>query len=364
MDLTDAQDRRLAEQAAAGDDGAFTALVDRHRVALVRFVARRTGRSTIAEDAVQEAMLSAHRALRGGAPPQDVKAWLHTLAWRRAVDLLRREAPVAHASEWEDVRAVDGLDVVVGDAIEFDRMLGHWRRLPHRQRHALAMSVLEGRSLEEIGQELGVSPVAAKSLVARSRRSLAHAMVSTGDPCEPVVRRRRHLFLFPPALVERFREAATFASYHEQPASLVTKACAGACAAALAGGGTTAVVAVAPVKPLITAPAERPVKEKKERNRATKVALRTADRARVTSAPVATATPVPARTAAPARPQTPDVTTAASTGTGESVGTVRRPSRTPTPHPASEEPQADPQPAATPTPAPTAAPTPEPAATP
>ena len=241
MELPEARDRRLAEQAAAGDDAAFAALVGRHREALVRFVAQRTGRATIAEDAVQEALLSAHRALRAGEPPRDVKAWLHTIAWRRALDLLRRERPTVDVGAWEDLQTVDGPDVVVGAAAEFDSMLRHWRRLPHRQRHALAMSVLEGRSVEEIGRAFDVSPDAAKSLVARSRRSLARAMAAPRP-----APRRRPLLLLPPALVERFREGAVFLTHHEQPVSLATKVCAGMCAVTLAGGGSAAVVATVP----------------------------------------------------------------------------------------------------------------------
>ena len=40
---------------------------------------------------MQEALLSAHRALLGGTVPADVRAWLATIAWRRALDMTRRE---------------------------------------------------------------------------------------------------------------------------------------------------------------------------------------------------------------------------------------------------------------------------------
>src|SRR3954471_6339956 len=82
--------RKLAARAGAGDERAFAALVARPRKPLLRYVARRFG-PELAEDAVQEALLSAHRALRGGTVPADVRAWLSTIAWRRALDLTRRE---------------------------------------------------------------------------------------------------------------------------------------------------------------------------------------------------------------------------------------------------------------------------------
>src|SRR5829696_7566992 len=82
-------DRRLAARAGEGDERAFAELVERHRDALLRYVARRF-RPDHAEDAVQEALLSAHRALIAGARPADVRAWLATIAWQRAFDLSRR----------------------------------------------------------------------------------------------------------------------------------------------------------------------------------------------------------------------------------------------------------------------------------
>jgi RNA polymerase sigma factor (sigma-70 family) len=41
--------------------------------------------------------------------------------------------------------------------------------LPARERHALLLSVLEGRPCREIGEMLGVSTATAKRLVARRR---------------------------------------------------------------------------------------------------------------------------------------------------------------------------------------------------
>src|SRR3954452_3470196 len=90
MDADPDLDRRLAARAGAGDERAFAELVERHRQPLGRYVARRF-RPDLAEDAVQEAFLSAHRALTSGTRPAYLRAWLSTIAWRRALDLARRE---------------------------------------------------------------------------------------------------------------------------------------------------------------------------------------------------------------------------------------------------------------------------------
>jgi RNA polymerase sigma-70 factor (ECF subfamily) len=180
-----AHDERLIERAGGGDESAFTELVERHRDPLLRYVARRFG-PELAEDAVQEALLSAHRALLTGTRPADVRAWLSTIAWRRALDLTRREraalpldAEVAAAPAQEpEARAIQ--------SNELGRVVAAFAELPARQQAALRLSALEGRSLEEIGDALDVAPDTAKSLVARSRRTLTHRLAAADLGCDQV----------------------------------------------------------------------------------------------------------------------------------------------------------------------------------
>jgi RNA polymerase sigma-70 factor (ECF subfamily) len=175
-------DRKLAARAGAGDERAFAELVERHRKPLLRYVAKRF-RPDLAEDAVQEALMSAHRALLSGTVPADVRAWLSTIAWRRALDLARRErealpldsAVLGSSDHDPEARAIQ--------ANELGRVVAAFSELPERQRTALTMSALEGRSLEEIGHELRVAPDAAKSLVARSRRTLTHRLAAAELDC-------------------------------------------------------------------------------------------------------------------------------------------------------------------------------------
>jgi RNA polymerase sigma-70 factor (ECF subfamily) len=175
-------DRKLVARAGAGDERAFAELVERHRKPLLRYVAKRFG-PELAEDAVQEAFLSAHRALTTGTQPKDMRAWLSTIAWRRALDLARRErdalpldaAVIGSPEQDPEARAIQ--------AQEVGRVVAAFSELPERQRTALTMSALEGRSLEEIGNELHVAPDAAKSLVARSRRTLTHRLAAAELDC-------------------------------------------------------------------------------------------------------------------------------------------------------------------------------------
>ncbi|WP_205697928.1 RNA polymerase sigma factor [Conexibacter sp. SYSU D00693] len=250
-------DRLLAQRTSAGDDEAFAAIVHRHRAPLVRFVAKRTGRPELAEDAVQEALLAAHRALRGGSVPDDLRPWLRTIAARRAIDLARRERDAVPLDDARCVLATPAStepEAAVAAAAELDRVVATWSELPPRQRRALALSVLEGRSLREIADAFDVDVVAAKSLVARSRRTLVHRL---GDEAHTRRRRPRVLVLAPHGLLvalghrfdglrERLRDLIVLLPGSEPQISLVAKGCAAACISTVGLGGAVPVATVAP----------------------------------------------------------------------------------------------------------------------
>ncbi|MDA0163226.1 RNA polymerase sigma factor [Solirubrobacter ginsenosidimutans] len=180
-----ARDERLIERAGAGDERAFAELVERHRDPLLRYVSRRFS-PELAEDAVQEALLAAHRALRSGTRPTDVRAWLSTIAWRRALDLTRRERDAVPLDAEVAAAAAHEPEAKVLRANELGRIVAAFSELPERQRAALRLSALEGRSLEEIGDALDVAPDTAKSLVARSRRTLTHRLAAAELGCDAV----------------------------------------------------------------------------------------------------------------------------------------------------------------------------------
>jgi RNA polymerase sigma-70 factor (ECF subfamily) len=152
---------------------------------LLRYVSRRFS-AELAEDAVQEALLAAHRALRAGTRPTDVRAWLSTIAWRRALDLTRRERDAVPLNAEVAAAAAHEPEARVMRANELGRIVAAFSALPERQRAALRLSALEGRSLEEIGDALDVAPDTAKSLVARSRRTLTHRLAAAELGCDAV----------------------------------------------------------------------------------------------------------------------------------------------------------------------------------
>src|SRR6185312_8703625 len=82
-------DERLVELARAGHEPAFDAIVHRYRPALLRSCARILGPER-AEDAVQQALASAHTAMTTGDDRHlNLRPWLYRVAHNTALNILR-----------------------------------------------------------------------------------------------------------------------------------------------------------------------------------------------------------------------------------------------------------------------------------
>jgi RNA polymerase sigma factor (sigma-70 family) len=175
-------DEQLAELTAQGQDAAFEVLVARYRRALINHCAQLLGRAD-AEEAVQEALLRAYLALSRGHSVQRVGAWLWTIAHNTALNLLRTRG----------ARPMGGVAELPTETDPFERR-EHLRlvveavgSLPDRQREALVMRELEGRSYAEIESRLRTSNGAVRQLLNRARAGV-RARLGTLAGIEPALR--------------------------------------------------------------------------------------------------------------------------------------------------------------------------------
>jgi RNA polymerase sigma factor (sigma-70 family) len=131
----------------------FQLLLEDHAADVHLFLVSRVGRQD-AEDCLQETLLSALRAYPALRDARNLKAWLFTIAHRKALDLhrRRRHAPLDRAPE-----------PAVEDAPPPDDAL--WHRvgaLPPRQRVAVALRFACDLSYAEIARVDGGSEEAAR----------------------------------------------------------------------------------------------------------------------------------------------------------------------------------------------------------
>ncbi|QBJ96506.1 RNA polymerase sigma factor SigM [Rhodococcus sp. ABRD24] len=167
-------DAELLAAHASGDEGAFAELLSRHYDHLWH-VARRTSYTVDdAADALQEALLSAHRTAGSFRADAAVRSWLHTIVVNACLDRIRRNRvrPTVSlsADETEDPRedrdhiAERELSLLVDGAL---------MRLSAEQRAAIVAVDLEGYSVAEAAARLGVPEGTVKSRCARARVKLA-----------------------------------------------------------------------------------------------------------------------------------------------------------------------------------------------
>jgi RNA polymerase sigma factor (sigma-70 family) len=174
-------DDRLARLAADGNSAAFAAIYRRHHQALYRYCRSILHNGEEAEDALQNTMVSALRALPGEQRKISLRPWLFRVAHNEAISVLRRRSPDAPidlastvVSEQDEPAARERLQALIGDLAT----------LPERQRSALVMRELNGLSYGEIGGALDASEAAAKQLVYEARTTLHEVEEGREMECE------------------------------------------------------------------------------------------------------------------------------------------------------------------------------------
>ena len=181
-----ADDAALLSAHAAGDPDAFTELVRRHRDRLWAVALRTTGDPEDAADALQDALVSAFRNASSFRGESAVTTWLHRIVVNACLDRMRRRRtrPTVPLPE-EDGEGHHGLADPRDDLdrlelrMEIDRAL---RSLPDEQRAAIVLVDVEGRSVAEAAELLGVPEGTVKSRCSRGRARLAVSLAGLRNP--------------------------------------------------------------------------------------------------------------------------------------------------------------------------------------
>jgi RNA polymerase sigma-70 factor (ECF subfamily) len=183
MDTAVKEERVLVAAMLAGDERAFTTFFETYFPRIYRFALPRMNRNAdAAKDVVQSTLIRAMRAIGDWRGEATLFTWLCQICRRQIADHVRSQrrhtSKVVLIDDSEEVRAaLESLEAPATD----DPLHGADRaelaglvhavldRLPSRYGEALEWKYVEGRSVEEISQRLGIGPTAAQSLLARAR---------------------------------------------------------------------------------------------------------------------------------------------------------------------------------------------------
>lgn len=150
---------------AAGPADQVTALYQAHALGLLRLAVIMLGERQAAEDVVQDAFLGLYRRWGALSDPERALAYVRSSVFNGCRTVLRQRArhrelvlvdPDAESAEAQ---------VVLGE--EYREVLAALRRLPGRQREAVALRYCLDMPVDEVARAMGVSPGTVKSATSR-----------------------------------------------------------------------------------------------------------------------------------------------------------------------------------------------------
>ena len=174
MTAPERSDAELLRAHAEGDPRAFEELVRRHRDRLWAVALRTMREPEEAADALQDALISAYRAAGSFRAESAVTTWLHRIVVNACLDRIRRRQvrptlPLPEEGPGEPAERRDRM-AERDTAMAIEEALG---QLPVEQRAAITLVDIEGYSVADTAQILGVAEGTVKSRCARGRARLA-----------------------------------------------------------------------------------------------------------------------------------------------------------------------------------------------
>jgi RNA polymerase sigma-70 factor (ECF subfamily) len=193
--------RELLEAARAGDEDAFTRLVEPHRGELQAHCYRMLGSVHDAEDALQDGLLRAWRGLAKFEGRSSLRSWLYRIATNTCLDLIskrpKRVLPVDYGppidphdgphlplaeTVWVEPYPDETLDLEDGyaapearyeqrEAVEL-AFIAALQHLPATQRAVLILREVLGFSAKEVAETLETSAASVNSALQRARKAV------------------------------------------------------------------------------------------------------------------------------------------------------------------------------------------------
>jgi RNA polymerase sigma-70 factor, ECF subfamily len=223
-------------------DTGFEDQLEHHRIELTGFCYRMLGSAADADDAVQEALSRAWRAVDRFEGRSSIRTWLYRIATNVCLDVLRgrqRRArpmdlgPASTVADAELVALPDGRwlepvpdgRVVALDADPAERAVAReslrlafvaaLQHLPPRQRAVLVLFEVLRWSAAEIAELLDTSVPAVNSALQRARATLADRPSDAGEAFDPLDASQQHLLERYLQAFERYDMEALTSLLHE-----------------------------------------------------------------------------------------------------------------------------------------------------
>src|SRR5215203_3370935 len=178
------RDLSVVARARYGDRDAFRALVDQHSRYVYSLAHRMTGNAQDAEDVVQESWLKAHKQLSRFEARADFRTWLHRITVNCSIDLIRARRHREDAHDPMDLEqgplsergaaSQPTPERVAASTQISDRVNDALGLLTALERAAFTLRHVEGMSIEEVGEKLGMKTSSSFTSTARPNPAMPH----------------------------------------------------------------------------------------------------------------------------------------------------------------------------------------------
>ena len=171
-------DIELMLRTKAGDDGAFSELMERHYKGVLNYIYRFTNLKENSEDLAQEVFLRVYRAAGQYRPEAKFTTWLYKIATNVSLTYVKKKNNNVSLDEMaENVGEQMDPGVEISDEIIYRKEIKSvifeaMESLPEREKIAIMLCKYEGLSYEETANVLDCTVGAVKAYVHRGRMKL------------------------------------------------------------------------------------------------------------------------------------------------------------------------------------------------
>lgn len=160
--LAGTPDAELLRRIVAGDEAAFTVLIELHHASLVRIARSFVGDGAAAEELAQETWIAVLEGARSFESRSSLKTWIFRILMNRAKTRRARDARTITFS------AMEGADGEGGPAVDPSRFdaAGHWTQPPRRwDDDTPERLLLRGEVLRLIEEAMATLPASQRAVV-------------------------------------------------------------------------------------------------------------------------------------------------------------------------------------------------------
>ncbi len=186
-----AEERELMARYCNGDADAFRALYKQVSPRLMSYLLRIARDRALAEDLLQLTFLKVHRARQAYVQGADPLPWIYAIAHRTFLDEMRKRQRAKVVLATDDSKMPDKAAHISGRPAEEMDGVDHRRdlakaalealnKLPDKQREAVVLTKLDGKTIAEAAAITGATPGAMKVRAHRGYAALRKALAAVG----------------------------------------------------------------------------------------------------------------------------------------------------------------------------------------